>query len=300
MGGIKPGNPIKGVGLIIAATMLFAVSDVLGKHLFMTYSVILVMSVRYMVNTGLLTVVLAPTQGAVLWRTHRTVLVVLRGLCLAAASLSMGLALRLMPVGETVAIIYLAPIAVMVVAWLLMGEVVTPVGWIGAIIGFAGVLLIVRPGTGLDPVGVMLCLINAALATAYHLLTRILASTETMISMLFHTSLAGMLVFLALLPFESVPAVPVWFDLAQMGLLGVLATGGHFLFTAAYREAPASLLAPVNYMHLVWAGILGFLVFGHMPDGWTLVGMAMVASAGVAVALRAQFGHKAQVFEPVE
>ena len=146
----------------------------------------------------------------------------------------------------------------------------------------------------------MLCLINAALATAYHLLTRILASTETMISMLFHTSLAGMLVFLALLPFESVPAVPVWFDLAQMGLLGVLATGGHFLFTAAYREAPASLLAPVNYMHLVWAGILGFLVFGHMPDGWTLVGMAMVASAGVAVALRAQFGHKAQVFEPVE
>ena len=300
MGGIKPGNPIKGVGLIIAATMLFAVSDVLGKHLFMTYSVILVMSVRYMVNTGLLTVVLAPTQGAVLWRTHRTVLVVLRGLCLAAASLSIGLALRLMPVGETVAIIYLAPIAVMVVAWLLMGEVVTPVGWIGAIIGFAGVLLIVRPGTGLDPVGVMLCLINAALATAYHLLTRILASTETMISMLFHTSLAGMLVFLALLPFESVPAVPVWFDLAQMGLLGVLATGGHFLFTAAYREAPASLLAPVNYMHLVWAGILGFLVFGHMPDGWTLVGMAMVASAGVAVALRAQFGHKAQVFEPVE
>lgn len=296
----QTGNPMKGILLVTLAVMAFALADVATKHLTMLYTVTLVIAVRYLVNLVLLAVLLAPRHGRGLITTRRTGLVLLRALCLAVASLTMGIALRHMPVGETVAIIYLAPIAVMVVAWLLMGEVVTPVGWIGAIIGFAGVLLIVRPGTGLDPVGVMLCLINAALATAYHLLTRILASTETMISMLFHTSLAGMLVFLALLPFESVPAVPVWFDLAQMGLLGVLATGGHFLFTAAYREAPASLLAPVNYMHLVWAGILGFLVLGHMPDGWTLVGMAMVASAGVAVALRAQFGHKAQVFEPVE
>ena len=75
----------------------------------------------------------------------------------------------------------------------------------------------------------------------------------------------------------------------------MLATAGHFLFTAAYREAPASLLAPVNYLHLVWAGILGWLVFGHMPDGMTLFGMALVAGAGVAVALRAQFARTAIV-----
>ena len=290
---IQTGVPMKGVALVVCATLLFAVSDVLGKHLFATYSVVLVMSVRYAVNTALLAGLLGPSQGAALWRTHRTFWVVARGLCLAAASLTMGMALRLMPVGETVAIIYLAPIAVMVLAWLLLGEVVSPLGWIGALIGFAGVLLIVRPGTGLDPVGVVLCLINASLATGYHLLTRVLARTETMTSMLFHTALAGMLVFLALTPFEPDLAAPPWLDLALMGLLGVLATVGHFLFTAAYREAPASLLAPVNYLHLVWAGILGWLVFGHMPDGWTLVGMAMVAGAGVAVALRVQFGRKA-------
>ena len=73
----------------------------------------------------------------------------------------------------------------------------------------------------------------------------------------------------------------------MMILLGVLMTVGHFLFTAAYREAPASLLAPVNYLHLFWAGGLGWLIFGHLPDGWSLAGMALVCASGVAVAVRA-------------
>ena len=294
------GNAMKGVGLVVAATLLFAGADVLGKSLFATHSVILVMALRYLVNAGLLAALLAPSQGSGLWRTNRTGMVVLRGLCLAAASLSMGLALKVMPVAETVAIIYLAPIAVMVFAWLLLGESVSLPGWIGALVGFAGVLLIVRPGTGLDPFGVVLCLINAGFATAYHLLTRVLGKTETMTAMLFHTAMAGVVVFWALLPFQGALTTPGWVDLGLMGLLGVLATGGHFLFTAAYREAPAALLAPVNYLHLVWAGILGWLVFGHLPDGWTLIGMAMIAGAGVAVALRAQFGRRAGALEGLE
>ena len=72
-----------------------------------------------------------------------------------------------------------------------------------------------------------------------------------------------------------------------MAALGLAATCAHFLFTAAYREAPASLLAPVNYMHLVWAGILGWIVFDHAPDAISMFGMALVAVAGIAVALRA-------------
>ena len=287
----NPGNPMKGVLLVSAAVFLFALADVLTKQLATAYGVFLVVAVRYLVNVGLLGAVLGPSQGAALWRTHRTLLVVLRGLCLAGGSLSMGLALRVMPVGETVAIVYLAPIVVMILAWLLLGETVSLAGWLGAVVGFAGVLLIVRPGTGLDPVGVVLCLINAGLAAAYTLLTRILAKTETMTAMLFHTAVAGMVVFWVLLPFQGALANPTWVDLGLMGLLGVLATGGHFLFTAAYREAPASLLAPVNYLHLVWAGILGWLVFGHMPNGLTLVGMGLVLAAGVAVVMRTHIGR---------
>lgn len=282
-------NAIKGVGLIVAATLLFAGADVLGKSLVATYSVALVMAMRYGVNVSLLGAALGPSQGAALWRTHRTFWVVVRGLCLAAASLTMGLALRVMPVGETVAIVYLAPILVMLLAGVVLGERVPLAGWIGAVVGFAGVLVIVRPGTGLDPWGVSLCLVNAGLGTGYHLLTKVLGRTETMTAMLFHTALAGAVVFWGLVAVGGVQVWPGWTDLALMGLLGALATVGHFLFTAAYREAPASLLAPVNYLHLVWAALLGAVVFGHIPDAVTLVGMAMVAGAGVAVALRAQF-----------
>ena len=204
-----------------------------------------------------------------------------RGLCLALASLTMGFALRLMPVGETVAIVYLSPIAVMLLAIPLLGERVGPAGWTSAAMGFLGVLLIVRPGGGLDPLGVAFALVNAGFATAYHLLTRFLAHSESTIALLYQTALVGS-VFFCLMALGSLGDLAVSpADLAMMVLLGALMTLGHFLFTAAYREAPASLLAPVNYLHLFWAGGLGWLIFGHLPDGWSLAGMALVCASGV-------------------
>lgn len=109
--------------------------------------------------------------------------------------------------------------------------------------------------------------------------------------MLFHTAWVGCVVFGAMLLWSWDGVVPTPTDRALLGGLGVLSTLGHFLFTAAYRLGPASLLAPVNYMHLVWAGGLGWLVFGHLPDGPSLVGMALIAGAGAAVALRS---HRAR------
>ena len=292
MAGIGTANALKGVLLVSAAVFLFAVSDLITKHLTLLYPVPVVVAVRYLVNLVLLAVLLWPRHRAALWRTQRTGLVLLRALALAAASLTMGLALRLMPLGETVAIIYLAPFAVMLLAGPLLGEKVPLAGWIGALAGFAGVLLIMRPGAGLDPWGVALAVLNAGCATVYHLLTRVLARTETMISMLFHVALVGAVVFCVLSIGSLDGPLPTPGDIGLMGLLGALATAGHFMFTAAYREAPASLLAPVNYMHLVWAGVLGWAAFGHVPDGLSLLGMAAVALAGVAVALRAHLQRR--------
>ena len=145
---------------------------------------------------------------------------------------------------------------------------------------------------GWTPWGVTLALINACFGAAYHLLTRFLARTETTIALLFHTALVGSVVFgviVLLAPGDSpMPGGPGLVDIILMGLLGALATAGHFLFTAAYRHAPASLLAPVNYLHLVWAAGLGWLFFDHIPVGWSLLGIVMVMAAGVAAALRSQ------------
>lgn len=280
-------RPLKGVALVVGATFLFALSDLIGKHLMMRYPVPVVQAGRYLVNVLLLLVIMAPRHGAALWATKRTGLVTLRALFLAAASLTMGFALQRMPLGETVAIIYLAPFVVMLLAGPILKETVTPAGWIGALVAFAGVLLVVRPGTGLDPLGVVFAITNAALGTGYHLLTRVLTKTESTMAMLFHVAVTGFGVFAVLaLPNLAgfAPTVP---DVALILILGALATAGHFLFTAAYREAPASLLAPVNYVHLVWATLLGWAAFSHIPDGISLIGMALVVIAGAAVAIRA-------------
>ena len=285
--GVGPDSALKGVALVALAVLLFALGDTVGKHLAMLYAVPLIMAARYLVNLGLLVVFLYPRHGAALWQTRRPWLVMVRGLCLAAGSLSMGLALTVMPVGETVAIIYLAPFAVMLLAGRLLGEEVRPMAWAGAALGFAGVLLIARPGSGLDPTGVALSLVSAACATAYHLLTRVLMRTETTIAVVFHTALVGVVVFCIMALWSLDGPLPGALDMGLTVLFGVLATLGHVVFTMAYREAPAALLAPVNYLHIVFAVGLGWLVFGHVPDGWSQVGMTLVVVSGMGVALRA-------------
>jgi len=277
-------RPLKGILLVMLATLAFALADVVTKQQTMRHPVPVVVAVRYLVNLALLTILLGPRLGAGLWRTERRGLVFVRGLCLALASLTMGLALRLMPVAETVAIIYLSPFLVMLLSIPLLGERVGPVGWTCAAVGFLGVLLIVRPGGGLAALGVVFALANAGVGTAYHLLTRYLRSEST-IALLYQTALVGS-VFFCLLALGSLDNLAVGAaDLSMMALLGVFSTIGHFLFTAAYRDAPASVLAPVTYLHLVWAGGLGWPVFGHLPDGWSLAGMVLVCVSGALVAI---------------
>lgn len=282
-----PGNPLRGVALVIAATLLFAAADTIGKHLAMLYAASLVLAVRYTVNLALVTLVMAPRHGAGFWRTNRTALVVLRGLCLALASISMLLALRVMPVAETVAIIYVTPVLVMLTSAAFLAEKVSRLGWVAAGLGFAGVLMIARPGSGLDSWGVALSLMNATLATGYHVLTRVLARTETTMALMFHTALVGMVAFVCLTLALGTQTLPTAFDAGLMLALGALATAGHLMFTSAYREAPASTLAPVNYMHIAFATILGWLVFSQLPDAWGFSGMALIAAAGLLAAWRA-------------
>ena len=281
------GRPMRGVALVVAATLLFATGDTLGKHLAMLYAAPLILSARYLINLVLVAVTMAPRHGNGIWRTQRTGLVLLRGLLLAMATITMLLALRVMPVAETVAIIYITPVLLMLASGPILGERVSLTGWLCAALGFAGVLLIARPGSGLDGWGVALALLNAVLGTGYHLLTRILTRTETTMALLFHTALVGSVVSVTLtlvLGAETLPTLP---DAGMILAYGILATLGHLLLTTAYREAPASTLAPVNYMHIGFATVLGWLAFSQIPDALAFAGMGLIAAAGLLAAWRA-------------
>jgi drug/metabolite transporter (DMT)-like permease len=131
--------PLRGIMLVLLACTLFACMDTAGKYLMTKFSVPLVASVRYGLHLIILTALMAPRHGQALWKTQRTRLVLLRGVSLSVATLFSGLALQLMPVGETVAIFYLQGFGVMLAAGYFLGERVSIVGWTGAIVGFAGV-----------------------------------------------------------------------------------------------------------------------------------------------------------------
>lgn len=281
-------RPLKGIALVGLATLAFALTDVVTKQLAARHPVLVIVAVRFLFTLGLLSLILGPRLGSRLWRANRPWLVMLRAAALALAVVTMGLALHRMPVGEAVAIAYLAPFLVMLLAIPLLGERIGLAGWIGASVGLLGVVFIARPGGGLDPIGVAFAFANAAFAATYHLMTRHLAGSESTIVMLYYTALVGSAVF-GLATLGSLVTLDIGaLDLAMMALLGVISLLGHFFFTAAYREAPASLLAPINYLHLFWAGGFGWLFFGHVPDGWSLAGMALVCASGVVVAVWAR------------
>jgi drug/metabolite transporter (DMT)-like permease len=279
-------SALRGVLLIMTAVLVFACMDAITKHLAMRYNAPLVVAVRYIVNLLLLIAIMAPKHGMGLVRTRRTGLVLFRAVLLALCSLCAGLALQRMPVAETIAIIYLAPLGVMLLAGPLLGERVGLAGWLAAGAGFAGVLFIVRPGAGLDGMGVIFASLTAVMTAGYYLLSRMLASTESTLAMLFHSALAGTVLLGSTLPWQWFGPQPGILDVILFLSIGGLALLGHALFTAAYREAPASFLSPVNYMHLVWVGLLGWLVFGHVPDRLSLLGIAIIALSGAAIAIK--------------
>lgn len=292
-------HSLRGVLLFMLGLFLFACMDSTTKYLVTHYEAPLVVAIRYIVNCLLMLILLTPSHGRELVRTQRTGLVLLRGACLAAASILLGLALQRMPVAETTAILFLSPLVVVLMAGPILGERVGLLGWIAALCGFGGILLIARPGAGLDPVGTVLALCAVATTVVYQLLSRILARTEQTLPMLFHTALVGALAFGTLLPWSWGGPPPTALQLLLFLALGIMGGLGHYLFTAAHRHAPASVLAPMMYVQLVWAGLLGWSVFGHVPPGTSILGMGIVAASGMLVALKSRITRRAMA-EPAE
>jgi drug/metabolite transporter (DMT)-like permease len=277
----------------LAGLFLFACMDAIIKYLTAHYEPPLVVAVRYIVHCLLMVLVLAPSQGRKLVQTQRTGMVLVRAACLAAGSLFFALALQRMPVAEASAILFLAPMLVAVIAGPLLHEHVGGLGWAAVVVGFSGVLLIARPGGGLDVTGVVLALGAAATTATYQLLSRLLVSTESTLAMLFHTALVGAVAFGLAAPWFWGGERPTPLLLVLFLSVGVLGGVGHFLFTTAHRHAPASTLAPLQYLQLLFAGLLGWLVFEHVPDGLSILGMGIVAMAGALIALKSRLAARA-------
>ena len=277
---------LQGVLLQLLALALFVSMDALLKLLVAVYPVPQLMFIRFVIHTVFVVAAVAIFTGSLPWRSRAPVLQTLRSASLAVANASLSVALIHVPLADATAVMFAAPVLTVALAALWLGERVSPRRWLGVGIGLAGVLVALRPPvlTG-EPLhwAMLLPLVTAAMNTVYQLLTRRLAAQDDPRTTFLHTSLAAMALTALVTPFAWV--APAASDLPWMLALGLLGAAGHCLLVLAFARAPASVLAPMSYSQLIWAGLAGVLVFGDWPDGWTLLGAAVIAAGGVLVAL---------------
>jgi drug/metabolite transporter (DMT)-like permease len=182
-------------------------------------------------------------------------------------------------VGEFTAIVMIAPLAITVLAATVLKEKVSPMRWALVTGGFVGTLVIIRPGgeafhwASLLPLGLVVT--NAW----FQVLTSKMARTEDPMTMHLYTGWVGTLIASFALPFVWT-ALPVWWLWVCLCFMGLAATVGHFFLILAYQRAPAATLTPYLYTQIAFATLGGWLVFSYVPDGWALMGMAMIAVCG--------------------
>src|SRR5918994_999551 len=261
-----------GIGLMVLAILLFTVMDTIGKDLTARYSVPQVVWARYFFQFALM-LLLIPRVGVV-------------DLVRAAATICLIGAISFVPLADAYAITFTAPLLVTVFSIPLLGERVRWRRWSAVLAGFAGVLIVIRPGFGMTHWALTLPLITALGFALYQILTRKVSAVpgESPLAMLFYLACVGTLIMSALVPFFWQPVAPVdWLAMTAMGALGGV---GHLILIRALTIAPASLLAPFVYTQIVWALVLGYLVFGDVPDGWMLVGCAVIVASGLYVFYR--------------
>jgi drug/metabolite transporter (DMT)-like permease len=277
-------NPRQGILLMLAALFLFACLDATAKHLSHTYPIPLLVWARYTLHCLLMVIFLAPSMRWRLLETARPVSQVVRALMLVGTTGFCMAAFRLMPLAETTSIVFVTPVAVSLLAGPILGERVGGLRWAAVVAGFAGVLAIARPGSELSAGGIAFALAAAACYTVYQLQTRLLSPRESPVTMLFYTALVGTVVMTMALPWIARGPLPTLADSLLIATLGLYGGTGHYLLTRAFRVTPASTLSPFLYTQLIWATLLGWQVFGDLPDATTAVGMAVIAASGLAVA----------------
>jgi drug/metabolite transporter (DMT)-like permease len=271
-----------GIALISLTTLCFASLDTAAKWLIQTLPVVEVVWLRFVLHTAITPVLLWPLHGRDLLRVRRPGLQALRGAMLATMTGLNFWALQYLQLAETGAIQFSVPLLIALMSALWLGERLDVRRWIAIALGFAGVLMVVRPGTqGFHP-ALLLSVLNALLYAAFNLLTRHMATTEhPAATQLMSAACAALLLTpFAFSHWQTPPDATHWALLVVCGLCGGL---GHYGVALAHRCASAAVLGPFLYQQILYMCLFGWLVFGQVPDGFVIGGAAVVVASGLYV-----------------
>jgi drug/metabolite transporter (DMT)-like permease len=273
---------VQAMGVAVLAFACFGVLDVSAKYLgSVGLPALLVIWFRYAGHVVFAMATLRRANVVSVWRANRPRLQLLRGLFLFSATCCNFVAVRYLQLAETGAINFTIPLLVAAFAVPVLGERIGPRRWAAIVVGFLGVVLVIRPTPSLFQPVALLSLTSACFAAAYTLTTRLVAQADDHETSNAYAALVGAVLTTPFIPFVwQTPEGVAWLPVALVGTFGAM---GHYLLVSAHQHAPAPILAPFWYTQIVPMLILGYLVFGDVPDALTMTGAAIVLASGLYV-----------------
>lgn len=271
-----------GILWMLATMFCFISLDAVMKHLLESYSLVQVTWGRFFFATLVAVAACGPRIGTLVV-TRAPGLQLSRSLLLMTTTGVFNAGIRTTPLATATTIMFMSPILVTLLSMPLLGEKVGWRRWAGIVLGFTGAIIVVRPwqeGLGGTGSGMLLLLVAALLNANYQILTRKVRHDDPLTSLLY-TAAAGALVTSAMVPWFWV--WPTVFDWLLLVLTGVAGGIGHLCLIRAFRQAPASVVAPFTYSSLVWAALFGFAIWGDWPDLWTWSGAAVIIGSGLYI-----------------
>jgi len=276
-----------GILMVVIAFTIMPGMDSVAKYLGGHLNLVQVTWGRYFFHFLFLAPFVLYRYGVSALKPEQFFLQVVRGGFLLAATLFFFGAIVLMPLADTLAIVFVSPFLVTLMSPLLLGE---RVGWfriLAVLIGFVGTLIIIRPGAGEVNIGAVMALGTGLMYAFYSIATRKLSGSAPPVVTLTFTALMGTVVTSAALPFFWAPLSST--DIGWMIAMGLLGAAAHYFFIKAYDYAEASFLAPFAYSEIVTAVLFGWVFFNDLPDAWTWTGTAIVIASGIFISIRERY-----------
>jgi drug/metabolite transporter (DMT)-like permease len=277
-------RPFRGIALILASTVFLGASDATAKYLSATLPSIEIAWIRFLVFALIMVPAMVPGSPIFALNTPRPGFQLLRGVALLSSSLFFISGLRFLPIAEASATAFVSPLFVTALSIVFLGEVVGVRRWLATVVGLIGVLIILRPGTSAFHPAAFFPLVSALAWACTLIMTRMMSGKERAATTMAYSSIAGVCILSVLVAFVWV--APSWHEILFGIFIGVASTAGQWIVVLAFRYADASVLAPFSYTQLLWVGILGFVIFGEVPDVWTVTGAVFIVASGLYTAHR--------------
>jgi drug/metabolite transporter (DMT)-like permease len=274
-----------GIFFMCLACSLFPIMNGLVKLLAQTYDFQQIVWARTSMHLVVVVLFFTPRMGMTLFLTRQPASQLISSVNMLMSTFLFFGAVKFVPVADAVSITFVAPLVVVFLAWPILGERITLPRLVAVILGFLGVLVIIRPGSSVFQWASIMILGSAVCYSIYQIYMRRVAGVDHPGTSVFYGALVGTIIMSVAVPFVwKTPAT--WQDITMMSSLGVIGALGHFFLAKALTCAPANFIVPFNYTQMIGSVIVGYWMFAEVPDAYTWAGTTLIVGAGLLIGLQ--------------